>query len=83
MNIVVDFNELRLLVVVVVLAADICYQAKDFNRAVYFYDQAVHLFVFRNWLPKSLGLLKLLLSPWLAYQKSALTWDLQGFRSNF
>ena len=41
MNEAVDLNETRFLCLVIVLAADICYQYKDFNRSFYFYHQAV------------------------------------------
>lgn len=40
---VVDFNEMRLLIVGIRLAADICLEAKDLSRATFYYDQAVHL----------------------------------------
>jgi hypothetical protein len=48
MNEAVDFNELRLLCLLVVLAADVCYMHKDYNRAFYFYNQAVPPTPLRN-----------------------------------
>lgn len=48
MNEAVDFNELRLLCLLVMLAADICFQYRDFKRAFYFYNQAVALGLSRN-----------------------------------
>lgn len=39
----VDFNELKLLILSIILAADICIQAKDINRSFYFYNQAVKI----------------------------------------
>ena len=41
MNLAVDYNELLFLSLVVLLVADICFYWKDFNRAFYFYNQAV------------------------------------------
>ncbi len=41
MNMIVDFNELRLFVVVIVMAADICMESKELKKATYFYNQAV------------------------------------------
>ena len=43
MNEAVDYNQLKLLCLVVVLSADICNQFKDYNRAFFFYNQAVIL----------------------------------------
>jgi hypothetical protein len=43
MNEAVDFNQLKFLCLVVVLAADVCHEHKDYNRAFYFYNQAVPL----------------------------------------
>lgn len=40
MNMTVDFNELKLLLLAIILSADLCFEAKDFNRAFYFYNQA-------------------------------------------
>lgn len=40
MNISVDCNQLRFLILLVLLAADICYQIKDEKRAFYFYNEA-------------------------------------------
>jgi len=38
MNEAVDLNELRFLCLLIMLAGDICFQFKDFNRAFYFYN---------------------------------------------
>jgi hypothetical protein len=40
MNLSVDCNQLRFLNLLILLAADICYQAKDYNRAFYFYNES-------------------------------------------
>lgn len=40
MNLSVDCNQLRFLILLILLAADICYQVKDENRAFYFYNEA-------------------------------------------
>ena len=40
MNLAVDCNQLRFLILLILLAADICYQVKDENRAFYFYNEA-------------------------------------------
>ncbi len=40
MNLAVDCNQLRLLNLLILLAADVCYQVKDYNRAFYFYNQS-------------------------------------------
>lgn len=48
MNEAVDLNETRFLCLVIVLAADICYQYKDFKRSFYFYHQSVNLRVVRK-----------------------------------
>jgi hypothetical protein len=41
MNEAVDFNQFRFLCLLIMLAADICLQFRDFNRAFYFYNEAV------------------------------------------
>lgn len=43
MNMAVDLNELKFLILVIMLAANICREWKDFKRAFYFYHQAVLL----------------------------------------
>ena len=48
MNEAVDLNETRFLCLVIVLAADICFQFKDFKRSFYFYHQAVRMFLVRK-----------------------------------
>lgn len=48
MNMAVDFNEARLMVLAIILAAEITMQAKDLRRAFYFYNQAVPLLIFRK-----------------------------------
>ena len=48
MNEAVDLNEMRFLCLVIVLAADICFQFKDFKRSFYFYHQAVSIFIVRK-----------------------------------
>ncbi len=48
MNEAVDYNELRFLCLLMILTADICYFAKDFNRAFYFYNEAVIYYLFRE-----------------------------------
>lgn len=40
MNEAVDYNQMRFLALLILLAADICYQVKDCKRAVYFYNEA-------------------------------------------
>jgi hypothetical protein len=40
MNLAVDCNQLNFLILLILLAADICYQVKDSNRAFYFYNEA-------------------------------------------
>ena len=40
MNETVDFNELKFLCLLVMLTAEICYQFKDFNRSIYFFNEA-------------------------------------------
>lgn len=40
MNLSVDCNQLHFLILLILLAADICYQVKDENRAFYFYNEA-------------------------------------------
>lgn len=41
MNEAVDLNEMRFLSLLILLAADICFQFREFNRSFYFYNQAV------------------------------------------
>jgi hypothetical protein len=40
MNLAVDCNELRFLNLLILLTAEICFQAKDYNRAFYFYNES-------------------------------------------
>lgn len=40
MNMAVDCNQLRFFILLILLAGDICYRVKDYNRAVYFYNEA-------------------------------------------
>lgn len=42
MNLAVDFNEMRLLIILILLAADTSFYSLDYNRAFYFYRQAVY-----------------------------------------
>lgn len=48
MNSAVDLNETRILILLIVLAAEICYEAKDMHRAFYFYNQAVFRLVIKE-----------------------------------
>jgi len=41
MNEAVDLNQLRFLCLLIILSADVCFQFKDFNRSLYFYNEAV------------------------------------------
>ena len=41
MALTVDYNDLKLLVLVVLMAAEVCAEAKDFKRGFYFFIQAV------------------------------------------
>lgn len=38
MNMAVDCNQLRFLILLILLTGDICYRVKDHNRAFYFYN---------------------------------------------
>lgn len=40
MNMAVDYNEMRLLVILIILAADVSFHSLDYRRAFYFYRQA-------------------------------------------
>ena len=44
MNMAVDFNEQRFLILIIQMAAEICKEIKDYNRSFYFYRQCVQLF---------------------------------------
>lgn len=41
MNLTVDYNELKFLALIIILAADICFYRMDLSRAFYFYNQTV------------------------------------------
>lgn len=41
MNMAVDYNKLRFLILLVVLAGEISFEMRDMHRGFYFYNQAV------------------------------------------
>ena len=44
MALCVDYNELRFLVLLVLMVAEICTESNDYNRGFYFFNQAVNYF---------------------------------------
>jgi hypothetical protein len=59
MNEVVDLDQTRLLCLIIMLVADLCYHYKDYNRSFFFYSQAVHLSKYRNYFLLILKCIKL------------------------
>jgi hypothetical protein len=52
MNATVDLNEMRVLLLLILLTAEICYEVKDMHRAFFFYNQGVkNYWIFRELLP--------------------------------
>ena len=51
MNEAVDFNLLRFLCLLIMLAADMCFSFKDYKRAFYFFHEAVRLVTLRPFVP--------------------------------
>lgn len=41
MNMAVDLNEMRFLILTIILAAEIAFESKEFVRSFHFYTQAV------------------------------------------
>ena len=46
MNATVDLNEMRVLLLLILLTAEICYEVKDMHRAFFFYNQGVKIIEF-------------------------------------
>lgn len=41
MSMAVDYNELKFFILTILMAGEVCFEAKDFNRGFFFFVQAV------------------------------------------